>query len=437
LEEKMKKLIMLVLVVAVAASSVFASGGSQSAGSGGAAGSQKKVIEFWHIQNVGDITGSIENAVKRFEAANPDYKVNITVTANDAYKQKIAVAVASRQLPDVFISWTGGTTNEYIKAGLLTDLTPYFNQGDYKSKFLDAGIAQATVNGKIYAMPIENAAIEGFFYNKDLFAKYNIKVPATIKELEAACDTLKANGIIPFSLANKTQWTGLMYYQVLPSRHGGLQPMAKALDGTGSFEDPAFVWAGQKIQEWVKKGYFNDGFNGLDEDSGQSRTLLYTEKAAMQVQGSWFSGNVLGENPDFLKKVGFFNIPGDETGTGNPKTVTGTIGDNFYHVATSCKYPEAAFEMLKYLLDDQSIKERLAIGRIPPIKGVAITDPLTKSVFDAIQAAPDIQFWYDQSLTNEVAEELKVTSQEVFGLTMTPQEMMRRVAQAQAAALKK
>jgi raffinose/stachyose/melibiose transport system substrate-binding protein len=286
-------------------------------------------------------------------------------------------------------------------------------------------------------MPVENAAIEGFFYNKDLFAKFNIKVPTTIAELEVACDTLKANGIIPFSLANKTQWTGLMYYQALPSRHGGLQPMAKALDGTGTFEDSAFVWAGEKIQEWVRKGYFNDGFNGLDEDSGQSRTLLYTERAAMQVQGSWFVGNVQAENPDFLKKVGFFNIPADGTGTGNPQIVTGTIGDNFYHIATSCKYPEAAFEMLKYLLDDQSIKERLAIGRIPPVKGVTITDPLTQSVFDTIQAAPDIQFWYDQSLTNEVAEELKVTSQEVFGLTMTPQEMMRRVAQSQAAALKK
>ncbi|MDR1106251.1 MAG: extracellular solute-binding protein [Treponema sp.] len=427
----MTKKIMFGAMLLIVAGLLFAGPGQQG-GSGG-----KKVIEFWHIQNIGEITAIIENAVKRFEAANPDYRVNITITANDAYKQKIAVAVASQQLPDVFISWTGGTTNEYIKAGLLADMTSYFNKDNYKDKFLEAGIAQATVNGKIYGVPVENAAIEGVFYNKDLFAKYNIRVPSTIRELEAACDTLKQNGIIPFSLANKTQWTGLMYYQVLPTRHGGLQPMAKALDGSGSFEDPAFVWAGQKIQEWVKKGYFNDGFNGLDEDSGQSRTFLYTEQAAMQVQGSWFVGNVGAENPDFLKKVGFFNFPGDETGSGNAKTVTGTIGDNFYHISSKCQYPEAAFEMLKYLLDDQSVRERVALGRIPPVKNITITDPLVKQVFDAIQAAPDIQFWYDQSLTNEVAEELKVASQEVFGLTLTPQDMMKRVQQAQTTALRK
>ena len=36
-----------------------------------------------------------------------------------------------------------------------------------------------------------------------------------------------------------------------------------AYDGTGSFTSPAFIWAGEKIQEWVKKGYFNDGFNSM------------------------------------------------------------------------------------------------------------------------------------------------------------------------------
>jgi raffinose/stachyose/melibiose transport system substrate-binding protein len=47
------------------------------------------------------------------------------------------------------VSWTGGTTNEYIKAGLLADRTPYSNKDNYKAKFLDGAIAQATVNGKI------------------------------------------------------------------------------------------------------------------------------------------------------------------------------------------------------------------------------------------------------------------------------------------------
>ena len=427
----MKKISITLLVLLLTGSFVFAGGGSQAASSG------KKVIEFWHIQTTEPAPTFIADAVKRFEAANPDYKVNITITANDSYKQKISVAMSSGTLPDVFMSWTGGTTNSYVKADKLADLTPYFNANNYKSKFLDAGIAQATINGKIYGFPCENAAIEGLWYNKDLFAKFNIKVPTTIAELEAACDTFKQNGITPFSLANMTKWTGMMYYQALPARHAGLQPFAKALDGSGTFEDPAFVWAADKIQQWVRKGYFNDGFNGLDEDYGQSRVLLYTEQAAMHIQGSWFASTVAGENPDFIKKIGFINIPADETGTGNPKTVTGTIGDNFYHISAQSQYPDKAFEMLTYLLDEQSIKDRVAAGRIPPVKGINVSDPLTREVLAAIESAPDIQFWFDQSLDPAVADVMLSASQELFGLSITPQEYAKRWADAQTAALKR
>ncbi len=411
---------------------VFA-GGNRASGTAG--GGETKTIEFWHIQNMEPAPTIVADAVARFEAANPDYKVNIVVTANDTYKQRLAAAIASQQLPDVFMSWTGGATNEYIKAGLLTDLTPYFNRNNYKDKFLDGAIAQATTGGKIYGFPVENAAIEGIWYNKDLFARYNIRVPTTIAELEAACDTLKANGITPFALANMTRWTGMMYYQVLPARHAGLDPFLKAMDGTGSFEDPAFIWAAQKVQDWVRKGYFNEGFNGLDEDSGQSRMLLYTERAAMIIQGSWFASTVNGENPEFYKKIGFVNFPADETGTGDPKIVTGTLGDNFYHIAAKSPNQEKAFEMLTYLLDDQSLKERIAIGRIPPVKGVTVTDPVVGEVLSAIQNAPAVQLWYDQSLGPDVSEEMLVASQELFGLTITPQQFAKRWADAQKRAL--
>jgi raffinose/stachyose/melibiose transport system substrate-binding protein len=429
--KKMKRVIVAAVLVGAAAAGLFVGCAKKSA-----AGTDGKVLEFWHIQSTDPAPAFIESAVKRFEAANPDYKVNITITSNDSYKQKIAVAVASGQMPDVFMSWTGGTTNEYIKGGLLADLTPYFDADNYRARFLDAGIAQATVDGKIYGFPCENAAIEGVWYNKELFARYNIGVPETIAQLEAACDTLKANGVTPFALANMTKWTGMMYYQILPARHGGLLPFANALSGAGSFEDPAFVWAAEKVQSWVRKGYFNDGFNGLDEESGQSRTLLYAGQAAMQIQGSWFVSTIQGENPAFIDKVGFFNFPADETGAGNPKTVTGTIGDNFYHVSSTTASPEKAFEMLTYLLDEQSVKDRIAAGRIPPLKEVTVTDPLVKQVFDEILAAPDVQFWYDQSLAPEVADVMLNASQELFGLSITPQEFTKRWADAQKNALK-
>jgi raffinose/stachyose/melibiose transport system substrate-binding protein len=284
---------------------------------------------------------------------------------------------------------------------------------------------------------MENVSVCTVFYNKELFARYNIQVPTTIRELEAACDTLKQNGIVPFSLANKTQWTGSMYFMFLATRRGGAQPFIKAVDGSGSFTDPAFVYAGEKIQEWVNKGYFNTGFNGLDEDSGQSRQILYRGEAAMHVMGSWFNSSALTESPEFYAKMGIFKFPRDEQGVGDPNTVIGTVGDNFYHVAASSKNPAKAFELITHLIDAEATQDALIDGRIPPVKNVKLDDPILAELFAQVQSAPDMQLWYDQSLSPEVADVHKITSQEIFGLTLTPQAAARQLQDAQAAYLKR
>ena len=65
-----------------------------------------------------------------------------------------------------------------------------------------------------------------------------------------------------------------MYFMNLATRYGGLEPFQKAVSGEGTFEDESFVYAGEKIQEWVKKGYFPEGVNSLSEDDGQGKQLL-------------------------------------------------------------------------------------------------------------------------------------------------------------------
>jgi raffinose/stachyose/melibiose transport system substrate-binding protein len=282
-----------------------------------------------------------------------------------------------------------------------------------------------------------NVAVCTVFYNKEIFARYNLQIPNTIRELEAICDTLKQNGITPFALANKTQWTGSMYFMFFATRRGGVQPFISAVDGSGSFTDPAFIYAGEKIQEWVKKDYFNTGFNGLDEDSGQARQILYRDEAAMHLMGSWFNSTVITEKPEYKnEKMGIFKFPRDEDGVGNPDTVIGTVGDNFYHVAASSKYPDKTFELITHFIDEEGAADILADGRIPPLKGVVLEDPILAELFAQIESAPDMQLWYDQSLSPEVSEVHKVTSQEIFGLTLSPQAAAQQLQDAQAAYLK-
>jgi raffinose/stachyose/melibiose transport system substrate-binding protein len=400
-------------------------------------GGSANTLELWSIQTDGNGPDIFKRAVDRFTKDNPSIKVNLTMIVNDAYKQKLAVAMSSGKTPDCFLSWSGGPMYEYVKNNQIADITPYMNTNNYKNKFLDAAVAQGSYQGKIWGVPVQNVAICSVWYNKEIFAKYNLAVPDTIQELEAVCNTLVNNGITPFTLANKTQWTGSMYFMFLATRRGGTQPFIKAVDGSGSFMDPAFIYAGEKIQEWVNKGYFITGFNGLDWDSGQSRAPLYRGESAMLIMGSWFNSQALTESPEFYAKMGIFKFPRDEQGVGDPNTVIGTVGDNFYHVAESSQNKAKAFELITYLVDEAGIKDALDDGRIPPVKDVILEDPILAELFAQVQAAPDMQLWYDQSLSPEVADVHKVTCQEIFGGTLSPGAAAQQLQDAQAAYLKK
>ena len=272
---------------------------------------QKKDIVFWHIQSTEPGLSLIKNEVDRYMAANPGVNVQVVPLQNDAYKTKIRVAVGAGEAPCVFPSWGGGPLNEYVKAKQVIDLTAMLNEGNYKNRFLNAAFSSITFDKKIYGVPVENVAVAVFYYNKEMFAKFGLKEPQTINELTAAAKTLKANGITPFSLANKTKWTGSMYFMYMVDRLGGAKAFISAATRAkgGSFQNPVFIRAGKMLQDWVKAGYFNEGFNGLDYDSGQSRGLLYAGKAAMELMGNWSTWIAPCRKPRVCQESRHFRLP--------------------------------------------------------------------------------------------------------------------------------
>ena len=417
---KMKRKLAVAMTMALAGSTLF-SVPTQA--------EEKTKLTLWHIQT-GTMASCLENSAKRFMEENPQYEVEVVQMQNDSYKQKLSMAMSAGETPDIYIHWGGSSMIDYVEAGQCADLTEFMEKDNYKDQFVDAGIEQCTYDGKIYAMPVENISVAGIFYNKDIFEEYDLEEPETLTELEAICDKLVEEGIAPFALANATKWTGSMYYQYFATRKGGLEPFQNAAAGTGSFEDEAFVYAGEKIQEWVDKGYFNEGFNGMDDDSGQARQLFYTGQAAMDLMGSWFPGTVLGENPDFIDHVGFFPFPTLEDSEVDQTLCVGTVGDNLYSISENCEDKEGAFKLLQSLLDEEAQVERKSFGKIVPLKNFEAEDELTQEILDTVNAAAGIQLWYDQYLDPSVANAHLDGNQEVFGLTMTPEEANQMMQEA-------
>lgn len=418
----MRKWLLLALVLALAI------------GLNSPASAQEKKITLWHIQNTGTGPEVIQRAVDRYMADNPGVTVENVAMQNDPYKTRIRTAMGAGDPPCIFPSWGGGPLYEYVKAQQVIDLTPMMSKDDYVKRFVPASLSNVTFEDKIWGVPVENTAIAVIYYNKAIFSKFNLTPPKTWSELLTIVKTLRENGIAPFSLANKTKWTSSMYYMYLVDRLGGPSVFASAANRLGgSFEDPIFIKAGQMVQDLVKMGGFIEGFNGLDYDTGQSRMPMYADQAAMELMGTWQISTYLAENPEFYnEKLGFFPFPAVEGGKGDPSSVVGTVGDNYYHISQKCPFPEDAFKLITYLIDDESVKFRVETGRIPPVVGVSelLQDPVLKEVIKLVEGAASVQLWYDQYLPPELGEVHKDTMQALFGLEITPEEAAKRHEEA-------
>lgn len=421
---------LLILALAACGAQPAPEGGDAAPASAGPAAAEEdatgegKHYTIWSIQSQDFMIDIFNDSIARFEAANPGYTVESLAMSAEDYKQKITVALGSNTAPDIFVTWTGGGMIEYINAGRIIDLTEYMEKDNYRDYFMDAGVGMATYDDKIWAVPVENCSIASLYYNSALFEQYDVELPTNQTELEAVCDVFVENGIVPFGLPNKSKYFGSMYYMYLVDRLAGseLFPDAANHENGASFDDEAFTRAGEIIQDWASKGYFGEGYNGLDGDSGQHRQMLYNNECAMIMDGSWVVSLFKMDEAPNIDDIKVLPFPTIDGGKGDPNALVGTIGDTFYCVNSETEEPEMAFEMIKYLIDDVAVEKRIEAGRLPPTKNTHAEEPLNVEVLELLNKAPSIQLWYDQYLPSAAAEVHKDSLQALFGFDITPEE---------------
>lgn len=382
-------------------------------------------ITFWNIATDEPDKTIFTYAVDKYNAessADSGYTIEQVATVNDQYKEKLAVAMGAGQCPDMYTNWTGGSLVEYMKSGYAQDLTSLVDKYGLRDLYTEASLAQASIDGKIYAIPVKSNSVAAFYYDKAMWAEKGYEVPTTIDELEALCDKMVADGIVPFALANQPQWTGSMYYMYLVTRHGGPDIVSKAFDGTGSLVNDSTIYAGQKIQEWVEKGYFPAGVNSLSPDNGDDRALLY-QGAGMMLQGSWQVSSIKSENPDFYENLGAFAFPALSGSSVDQTAVVGTLGDTFVSFSCTGEKLEEAFKMVTIYSTDEWMKLDIESGNLPPLKAATSEEPAWQDILAILNKATSVQLWWDQYLPPAVADVHKSASQKCFDASATPEDI--------------
>jgi len=385
-------------------------------------------INWWHISTKDPGLSDWQKMANDYMAAHPNVKIDITVLENEAFKTKLTTVMQSGNPPDIFQSWGGGGMNQQVTAGMLKDITSDLdaNGGAWRNTFAPGALAVYSYQGKNYGVPWDMGMV-GWWYNKDLFTKAGIaNPPTTWADFLNDVKTLKAAGITPICLGEGDKWPGMHIWSYIASRIGGQAAFDAAVSRSGSFTDPSFVQAGQKLQDLIALDPFQSGYLGATHD--QMQADFGNGKCAMELSGQWAPSVESANSADKkgVANLGMFNFPAIEGGVGDVSDVVG--GGNGFAIGKNA--PPEAIDFVKYLTSAENQKLIAAHGTgIPVVKGgeAGLTDPNMQAVQKAFAAAKYFQLYYDQYLPPAMGSVLNDAVQGIFAGTSTPQQAAQTI----------
>lgn len=391
------------------------------------AASKTVTLKFWHLWTTPAEANkvAIDQVLADWAKENPNIKIEVDSVENETYKTKIKTAIAANEAPDVFFTWGGGFSKPFVDAGKLMNLTPYLK--DINSKLVGGTLTYLSYNGKTYALPFSLWA--GIFYcNKELFDKYNVKVPDTFDELLAAVKVFRAQGITPIEVGEKDGWPGMFYQNILAIRTAGSKLSNDALAKKASFNQPAFVQSAALLEQLVKAQAFDSGCLGISRDESEANFRL--GKAAMYYNGSWVAGSFNEEQaPNILGKVVCKNFPAVTGGKGEPNGFLGGAIDCFA-VNANTKYKTQAIKFAKFVAEHQA-RDGYLLGALLPAWKVQVDTsklpPLTIEITNLLKSSTGFVLAWDTFLEGAAADTHKNLVQEIFAGVTSPEKFAQEM----------
>ncbi|MCF7914344.1 MAG: extracellular solute-binding protein [Spirochaetaceae bacterium] len=346
-----------------------------------------------------------EEIIADYIEEHPNVKIDHVPLENEAFKQKVQVAIQAGDPPDLFHSWGGGVMIEYAEAGMLTEITERV-KNDFSNRIGMGALGVYGYDGKYYGVPYDMGAV-GMWYNKAIFNEAGVEIPETWPELLDVVQKIDDAGYIPIALGAGDRWPAHFWWVYLAMRMGGQEAFNAAYSGSGSFADEPFVAAGEKLLELKALDPFQEGYLGADQN--QQAALMGNGKAAMELMGQWApptqeansdDGEGLGDD------LGWFSFPSVPGGAGSLDDVMG--GGNGYVVGKDA--PEEAIDFLSFVLQKEYNQRMIkSDGIIPVVEGAeeALKGENMQKIANTVANADYFQLYYDQFLPPAVGETVK------------------------------
>jgi raffinose/stachyose/melibiose transport system substrate-binding protein len=364
------------LLAAFVASVMLAACGNDS---GSAGNSGPREFKLWYYEGPDSAMGKAwAAAVKEFQSSHPNVTVKFEEKGFEQIQKTAQMILNSNDAPDLMEYNKGNATTGLLsKQGLLTDLTDEVTKRGWDKQLspnlqTTAKYDQRGVMGGDRWFGVPNyAEYVLVFYNKDLFAKNNVKVPTTMDELTAALDTFKKAGVAPLSVGGAEYPAHQVLYELALSKaNRDWVDRYQRYTGKVDFHDSVWSYAANTFVDWVNKGYIDKQSTSIKaEDMGLA---FIAGKFPMMISGTWWFGRLQSQIKNF--QWGAFLWPA--------KMSAGSSG-NIWVVPKGSKNKDLAYDFINITMQQQNQAVLGNSGGVPVAADpAAVTDPPTKTLIE-------------------------------------------------------
>ncbi|HLA08757.1 MAG TPA: extracellular solute-binding protein, partial [Anaerolineales bacterium] len=371
--------------------------GSQAA----APGDEKVELTFWYWAE-SDAPGAdawMTETVEAYKAVKPNVTVNVVPQSTDTLIGGFQSAVTAKSGPDIASQWATGPVLGFVWQDALVPVSDFVAQDEMKNWL---NVDENKYDGKHWGAPMYLIGI-GVMYNTDLFAQAGVTPPAsgrwTWDEFTTACEQLKAAGITPFAIGDKNGYGGAWWFANVGIQGlDSTEDLRQAIIGNKPFTDEKYTGWYARLDDMVKKGYFNEDVMSLDLDQGVR--LFWEGKAAMAFGTDGMIKQAttdLGED-----KVGVMRTP--KWGTGKLADAGNATQSISFLITKWSKHPQEAADFLTFMHTPDRLtswyKHTGVIAADARFDRSLVTSPVLKQMVEFETTGP--QVWLENFLPGQV-----------------------------------
>lgn len=245
------------------------------------------------------------------ERTNVDLQIIDVLDQSSAFDDKVTVAVASGDVPDIIFPIGLSIQKRFGEQGVFANVLDYMAKTPNFKKWLDANknyaIKFMSADGKLYQYPakgIEETNRRIWMYRKDIFDKNGLKPPKTSDELLTVLRKLKALYPESYPYAFRNNANDPMQFMLMIAPSWGTDACSTT---TGEFR-----------YDWTTKQYVFGPTEDAFRDMIAFYRTLYAEKlippnCLTMTTTEWqtmMAGSQAFMTVDYIGRIDFFNVPG-------------------------------------------------------------------------------------------------------------------------------